>query len=79
MAKVTVPRYMAYDEGCYECGEPSGVVGFYATRKQAEAALEAAVARQESNWQGQHAWLVIDLAKPDWSEHGPHAVEVASR
>jgi hypothetical protein len=69
---------MAYDEGCYECGEPSGVIGFYPTRKQAEAAAEEAAVRQNEYWRGQHSMFVIDLAAPGWSEHGPHATESVS-
>lgn len=66
---VTVPRFMAYDEGCYECGEPSGVIGFYVTKAEAEAAVEAASARQRADWKGQHDMFVIDLAAPKLSEY----------
>jgi hypothetical protein len=79
MAEVTVPRFMAYDEGCYECHEPSGVIGFYPTPEEAEQAVDAAGVRQQQHWRGQHTMFVIDLAEPEWSEHGPNAPEVASR
>lgn len=38
---------MAFDVGCYECGEPSGVIGFFATEADAAAACSAAAERQK--------------------------------
>lgn len=69
MTAESVRRFMAYDEGCYECGEPSGVIGFYDTETEAVAAVERAELRQKENWQGQHWMHVIDLWNPEMSAH----------
>lgn len=53
--------YLAFDVGCYECGEPSGVLGLYATEAEAEAACERAADRQKADWHGQHSMEVHDL------------------
>lgn len=66
---VTLPRWMAYDEGCYECGEPSGVIGFYGSEAEALDAVTRASERQNESWSGQHWMHVIDLANPEMSEH----------
>lgn len=68
---VTVGRYLAYDEGCYECGEPSGVLGFYETYEGALAAINKAVKAQNAKWFGQHWMHVIDLSDPEMSEWAP--------
>lgn len=57
-------RYLAFDLGCQECGEPSGVIGLYATKRAAEAACDRAYERQEKVWGGQHTMQVFDLASP---------------
>jgi hypothetical protein len=66
---VEIKRYLAYDEGCYECDEPAGVLGFYGSEVEAEAACFRGRERQERAWQGQHVMFVIDLANPVMSEH----------
>lgn len=58
-----IRRWLAMDEGCYECGEPSGVIGTFDTEREAWAAAEAAEARQREGWRGQHAFVVYDLTK----------------
>jgi hypothetical protein len=32
-------RYLAMDIGCIECGEESAIIGMYATREEAEKAI----------------------------------------
>ena len=53
--------FLAFDVGCYECGEPSGVIGLYATREEADAACARARKRQAAEWGGQHSMEVFDL------------------
>ena len=63
-------RYMAFDIGCIECGEPSGVVGIYDTEEEAIDAAEMAQAKQKADWIGQHAFRVFDLESEDsYSKH----------
>lgn len=66
---IEIARYMAYDEGCYECGEPSGVLGFFDTQEAAQAEADAASERQEADWRGQHSMFVIDLLDPTYSAY----------
>lgn len=54
-------RYLAFDVGCIECGEPSGVIGIYDTEEEAKDAALMAQAKQIGEWQGQHSFLVFDL------------------
>lgn len=54
-------RYLAFDVGCIECGEPSGIVGIYDTEEEAVEANKRAWQKQTANWDGQHAFLVFDL------------------
>ena len=61
---VTLGRFMAYDVGCIECGESSGVLGFYPTAAEAEEAVRVAEERQEDSWSGEHSMFVVDLADP---------------
>jgi hypothetical protein len=56
-----VKRWLAMDEGCIECGEPSGVIGTFDTERDALNACEAARDRQKAGWSGQHAFEVYDL------------------
>jgi len=58
-------RYLAFDIGCIECGEPSGIVGLFATKEEANAALDQAEKKQEADWMGQHRFLVFDLESED--------------
>ena len=58
-------RYMAFDIGCIECGEPSGVVGIYDTEEEAIDAAEMAQAKQKADWIGQHVFRVFDLESED--------------
>ena len=65
-------RYLAFDIGCIECGEPSGVIGIYDTEEEAMDAALMAQAKQSGDWQGQHAFCVFDLESEDsysqWSK-----------
>lgn len=65
-------RYLAFDIGCIECGEPSGVVGIYDTEEEASDAALMAQAKQSGDWQGQHIFHVFDLESEDsyseWSK-----------
>jgi hypothetical protein len=54
-------RWLAFDVGCIECGEPSAVVGTFATEQEARAAADAAEERQQADWHGQHYFEVFDL------------------
>lgn len=66
-------RWMAWDEGCGECGEASGVVGLFDTEAEAQAASIAAEERQADDWHGHHVFMVVDLANPVMSEYAPKA------
>jgi hypothetical protein len=54
-------RYLVFDIGCIECGEPSEVVGTFDSPEAAEAARVAAVDAQVKKWQGQHDFETYDL------------------
>lgn len=56
----TLP-YLAFDIGCIECGEPSGVIGVFAIEAEAQAACDRAFERQKVDWHGQHSMEVYDL------------------
>lgn len=57
----SVKRWLAFDIGCIECGEPSAVVGVFDTRDGAKAAAKEARERQAADWHGQHEFAVFDL------------------
>ena len=65
-------RYLAFDIGCIECGEPSGVIGIYDTEEEAIDAAELAREKQSANWEGQHGFRVFDLESEEsysqWSK-----------
>ena len=69
MNDLNVTPWLAMDEGCYECGEPSGIVGLFATKEEAEAANELASKHQQDDWHGQHAFVVYHLIEGPFSEH----------
>lgn len=48
-------RYLAFDIGCIECGEPSAVLGVFMSRDEANLAAEHAERVQRENWRGQSA------------------------
>ncbi|RTL08438.1 MAG: hypothetical protein EKK62_07720 [Acidimicrobiia bacterium] len=54
--------WLAFDIGCIECGEESGVIGIYDTEAEAQAAADAAEVRQADDWHGQHSMEVFDLS-----------------
>lgn len=56
--------WLAFDIGCIECGEESGVIGIFATEAEARAAADAATVRQDDDWGGQHHMRVFDLSSP---------------
>ncbi len=72
--EVTVPRFLVWDEGCIECGEESGVIGFCGTKPEAYEAAQAAYERQRADWHGQHQFFVIDLTEPVMSKYAPAGV-----
>ena len=53
-------KYMVFDVGCIECGEPSRIVGFFATISEAKAASDGAKQEQSANWAGQHSFEIYD-------------------
>ena len=57
-------KWLAMDIGCLECGEPSGVVGVFATEEEATLACEAAAAHHKADWHGEHCFDVFDLDDP---------------
>lgn len=62
--------YIAFDIGCLECGEPSGIIGVYNEKDEAEAAAEAAHRRQREDWHGEHGMWVFDTDRPeDYSQY----------
>lgn len=64
--------WMAFDVGCYECGEPSGLIGLYATEAEARAACDEAATLQAADWTGQHAMQVHNLVdESQWSSYRP--------
>lgn len=65
--------FVAFDIGCLECGESSGVVGVFGTKAEAQEAMEAARSRQAADWRGQHHFTVINLAQPELSDYAPDA------
>lgn len=54
-------RWLAFDIGCLECEEDSGVVGIFETKEEAEAACRRAKERQHGQVGGQHSVQVFDL------------------
>lgn len=59
-----IRRYLAFDVGCIECGEPSTVIGVFATEDEANLAAEAAGLRQLEDWSGQHSFEVYEIEVP---------------
>ena len=57
--------WLAFDIGCIECGEDSGVIGTFATEAEADAAALAAYERHRDAWRGQHHMAVFDLSDPE--------------
>jgi hypothetical protein len=55
-----VSRYIAFDIGCIECGEPSGIVGVFDDEQEAAAACNLAEEKQAADWHGQHRFEVYD-------------------
>jgi hypothetical protein len=58
-------RYLAFDVGCIECGEPSTVIGVFKTKAAARAAAGKAGAVQHDNWSGQHSFEVHEIEVPE--------------
>ena len=54
-------NWLAFDIGCIECGEGSGVIGVYTTKEAAEAAAKKAAEEQSKDWHGQHSMEVFEL------------------
>lgn len=64
--------FMAFDIGCIECGEPSGIIGFYGTEDEAQAACAAAAERQQADWLGQHHLEVFAVdSRSKYAEDSP--------
>jgi len=59
---VTVGRFMVFDIGCLECGEPSDIVGFFTTTDEAVLRATDAEKEQKEDWHGQHAFVIFDLS-----------------
>lgn len=57
-------RYLAFDIGCIECGEPSAVLGVFMSRDEANLAAEHAERVQRENWLGQHYFEVYEIEVP---------------
>lgn len=57
-------RYLAFDIGCIECGEPSAVLGVFMSRDEANLAAEHAKRVQRENWLGQHYFEVYEIEVP---------------
>ena len=54
-------RFMAFDVGCIECGEPSSILGLFATEAEAQAKCDEWDAK---GWRGgQHYYEVFDLQR----------------
>lgn len=60
-----VKKYLAFDIGCIECGEESGVVGIYPTELEAKAAiteyLDGGTSWGRTGWIGQHSVEVFEV------------------
>lgn len=68
-------RFLAFDIGCIECGEPSDVIGLYETLEDAQQACATAEAKQRADWRGQHRMEVFVLradAVSSGSDETPH-------
>jgi len=67
-------RYLAFDIGCIECGEPSpatmtvvlesAVLGVFMSRDEANLAAEHAKRVQRENGRGQHYFEVYEIEVP---------------
>lgn len=58
-------RWLAFDVGCIECGEASGVIGVYLTKAAAEVAADRVREAQDEDWHGQHSMDVYEITIPD--------------
>jgi hypothetical protein len=56
-----IKRFLAFDVGCIECGESSGVIGTFDSQQEAQAAADEAERIQAAHWHGQHYMEVYDL------------------
>ena len=54
-------RFLAFDIGCIECGEPSAVVGVFKTKAGAKNAADRAREQQGEEWSGQHEFVVYEI------------------
>ncbi|MDR1662520.1 MAG: hypothetical protein LBR95_08895 [Azoarcus sp.] len=60
--------FIVMDIGCLECGEPSHLVGLYASQDEAKA--EASRLQRDFGFTtGQHSFEVLDLRKPAGTAH----------
>lgn len=61
--------WMVFNVGCLECGVSSNVVGFYATKEEADRVAQACDI--ELNWRqgGQNSFEVFDLRAPQDQEY----------
>lgn len=57
--------YVAMDEGCYECGEPSVLLGVFMTKEEADTITEKASEWQNANWRGQHSFPIYEFELDD--------------
>lgn len=61
---ITVPKvWVAMDIGCYECGEPSALLGIFADEASAMAILGAAHEEQQKDWHGQHSFELFEIER----------------
>ena len=53
-------KYIAFDIGCIECGEPSKLIGIFDSREKAQAACDEAeeIQQKPENWTGEH-WCEV--------------------
>lgn len=56
-------KWLAFDIGCIECGEESGVIGLFATKEEAESACDALYANPGAFLGGQHSYEVFDVTE----------------
>jgi hypothetical protein len=60
-ALIAQPKWLAFDVGCIECRESSGVIGLYDNEAAARAACDVAEAAQAKKWSGEHRMEVFHL------------------
>jgi len=61
--------WMVFNVGCIECGVSSNVVGFYATKEQADQVAKTCEDRLHWRQGGQNAFEVFDLRAPQAQEY----------